>query len=153
MGSILGPVLFLLHINDLLNCLERATSGMYADDTQVTAASKTVKELEETLNKVMENIGLWLRANRLSANTTKTEFMIIASNYRLNQLLHEPQIKLNQQIIKRVKKAKLLGVTVDEKLSWADHINDIIIPKVLNGLPMPASIKTYAIFPSNSLTV
>ena len=54
MGSILGPLLFLLHINDLLNCLERATRGMYANDTQVTAASKTVKELEETLNKEIE---------------------------------------------------------------------------------------------------
>ena len=56
-----------------LTLIERATPGMYADDTQVTAASKTVKELEETLNRDMENLGLWLRANRLATNTTKTE--------------------------------------------------------------------------------
>ena len=68
--------------------------------------------------------------------------MIIASNYRLNQLLHELQIKLSQQIIKRVRKAKLFGVTVDEKLSWADHINDILfVPKVLKGLQMLRALR------------
>ena len=140
-GSNLGPLLFLLYINDLPNCLERVTPGMYADDTQVTAASKNVSELEEMLNRDMENLGLWLRANRLSANTTKTEFMIIASNYRLNQLIRQPQIELNQQVIKRVTKAKLLGVTVDEKLSWGDHINDVIVPKVLKGLQMLRALR------------
>ena len=140
-GSNLGPLLFLLYINDLPNCLEHATPGMYADDTQITVTSESVSELERILNRDMENIGLWLRANRLAANTTKTEFMVIASNYRLNQLLHDPQIKLDQQVIKRVTKAKLLGVIVDEKLSWGDHINDIVVPKVLKGLQMLRALR------------
>ena len=69
-GSILGPLLFLLYINALPNCLERTTPGMYADDTQVTAASQTVNELEETLNRDMENLGMWLRVERVSLRQT-----------------------------------------------------------------------------------
>ena len=75
-----------------------------------------------------------MRANRLAANAIKTLFMVIASNYKLNQLAFNPNIKLNQKTIRQVTKAKLLGVSIDAELSWASHINDIIIPKVLRGL-------------------
>ena len=70
------------------------------------------KKLPDLRLVAFQNIGLWLRANRLAANTTKIEFMVIASNYRLNQLLHDPQIKLDQQVIKRVTKRQreLIGV-------------------------------------------
>lgn len=146
-GSTLGPLLFLTYINDLPNCLECTSPGMYADDTQITATAETVTELEDLLNKDIENLTLWLRANRLLVNATKTEFIIIASNYRLKQLLCDPQIVINQEIIKRVSKAKLLGVLIDEKLSWEDHINDKVIPKVLKGLRMLRNVRTLLTIP------
>ena len=133
-GSILGPLLFLLYINDLPNCLEFSTPGMFADDTQLSVAATNLGELEQLLNRDITNLDIWLRANRLAANATKTLFMVIASNYKLNQLAFNPNIKLNQKTIRQVTKAKLLGVSIDAELSWASHINDIIIPKVLRGL-------------------
>ena len=133
-GSILGPLLFLLYINDLPNCLEFSTPGMFADDTQLSVAATNLGELEQLLNRDITNLDIWLRANRLAANATKTLFMVIASNYKLNQLAFNPNIKLNQKTIRQVTKAKLLGVSIDAELSWASHINDNIIPKVLRGL-------------------
>ena len=133
-GSILGPLLFLLYINDLPNCLEFSTPGMFADDTQLSVAATNLGELEQLLNRDITNLDIWLRANRLATNATKTLFMVIASNYKLNQLAFNPNIKLNQKTIRQVTKAKLLGVSIDAELSWASHINDIIIPKVLRGL-------------------
>ena len=130
----MGPLLFLLYINDLPNCLEFSTPGMFADDTQLSVAATNLGELEQLLNRDIPNLDIWLRANRLAANATKTLFMVIASNYKLNQLAFNPNIKLNQKTIRQVTKAKLLGVSIDAELSWASHINDIIIPKVLRGL-------------------
>ena len=141
-GSTLGPLLFLVYVNDLPNCLEHTAPGMYADDTQITATAETVDELENLLNKDIENLNIWLNANRLAANGTKTEFIIIASNYRLKQLLGDPKIRMNQEVIRRVSKTKLLGVVIDEKLTWEDHLNEIIIPKVLKGLRMLRELRS-----------
>ena len=63
----------------------------------------------------MHNLSTWLSANKLSANASKTEFIVIASDHRLKQLVCDPKIKINKELIKRVSKAKLLGVLLDEK--------------------------------------
>ena len=109
---------------------------MYADDTQITASAETVDELENILNSDVKNLHTWLCANKLTANATKTEFITIASSYRLKQFIAVPKIKLGNKPIKQVSKAKLLGVIVDEKLSWDDHVHEKVIPKVLRGLRM-----------------
>ena len=60
--------------------------------------------------------------------------MVIASDHRLKQLVGDLKLKIDKEVIKCESKAKLLRVIVDEKLSWADHIHDIIIPKVLKSI-------------------
>ena len=119
---------------------------MYADDTQITVTAQSVDELERLLNKDVANVNIWLNANKLAANSTKTEFIVIASDYRLKQLLRNPKVKIDHEVIKRVSKAKLLGVVIDEKLSWEDHINEIIIPKVLKGLRMLRELRSILTF-------
>lgn len=146
-GSILGPLLFLVYVNDLPNCLECTTPGMYADDTHVTATASNVRDLEKLLDSDVENLCIWLRANRLSINSSKTEFMMIASNIKLKQLLRDPKIKLGSDCVKRVTTAKLLGVLIDENLSWGDHINNNIIPKVMKGLRMLRTFRSILSIP------
>ena len=83
-GSNLGPLLFLIYINDLPNCLSTASPRMFADDTSVSLAASTLHELENALNQALQNLNIWLKVNKLSLNIAKTEYMIIGSRQRLN---------------------------------------------------------------------
>ena len=83
-GPNLGPILFLLYINDLPNCLETTKSNVFADDTNLTCEGFSPYEIE--INKDIENVHRWLTANKLSLNMRKTEFMIIGSRHHLLQL-------------------------------------------------------------------
>ena len=83
-GTILGPLLFLLDINDLPNCLMHSQPRMYADDPSITYASNDVEEIERCVNMDLDRIRIWLAANKLTLNTTKTEFLLIGSRQRLS---------------------------------------------------------------------
>ena len=82
-GSIIGPLLFLIYINDLPNCLNLGFSRMYADDTNVTFAASDMLGLETQINTELKSINFWLKANKLSLNVAKTEFMVISSRQKL----------------------------------------------------------------------
>ena len=75
-GTILGPLLFLLYINDLPNCLSNCESRMYVDNTHLTYASDNIDNIQLRLNQDLENVHTWLRANKLALNMTKTEFIL-----------------------------------------------------------------------------
>ena len=116
-GSNLGPLLFLIYINDLPNCLSTASPRMFADDTNVSLASSTLFELENVLNQELQNLNIWLRVNKLSLNIAKTEFMIIGSRQRLNVNVDgHINITINDQPIKKVSEMETLGMTIDQHL-------------------------------------
>ena len=79
--TILGPLLFLLYINDFPNCLMHSQPRMYAD-TSITYASNDVEEIERCVNIDLDRIRIWLAANKLTLNTTKTEFLLIGSVFQ-----------------------------------------------------------------------
>lgn len=78
-GSNLGPLLFLIYINDLPNCLNHSVPRMFADDTSISYAANSAEELQQIINTDLKSLNEWLTANRLSLNITKTEFMAIGS--------------------------------------------------------------------------
>ena len=145
MGTILWPLFFLLficiyiyiyiyiYINDLPNCLTHSQPRMYADYTSITYASNDVEEIERCVNIDLDRIRIWLAANKLTLNTTKTEFLLIGSRQRLSTLERNPIIEINKFPIKQVSTSKSLGVHIDGNLSWECHINEIS-KKVASGI-------------------
>ena len=119
-GSIPGPLLFLLYINDLPNCNLLSDVKMYADDTNLAFASKDPEELFSSLTHDLSNLKQWLDSTSLSLNVLKTE----------------PHICLDGHSIERVNSYKCLGVQVDETLSWEAHIFEVVgkVAKVLAAL-------------------
>ncbi|CAB3997753.1 Hypothetical predicted protein [Paramuricea clavata] len=123
-GSNLGPLLFSLYINDLPMCLEYTQASMFADDTNLSCTGRTPAEIEHKLNADLSSVNDWLEANRLTLNTDKKEFMLIASKRKLNQFRTDIRIHINGSIIKQVKQKNPLGITIDNELRWTEHINE-----------------------------
>ena len=121
-GLILGPLLFLIYVNDLPNCLKYTKCNMFADDTQIDASSNNTESIANTLNEDLANVSDWTKANKLSLNASKTEYMIIGSHKRLHQIQSVPPIILDNTQIKRVKVTKSLGLMIDETLTWDEQV-------------------------------
>ena len=124
-GSILGPLLFLLYINDLPNCNLLSDVRMYADDTNLTFASKDPNELFSSLTHDLGNLKQWLDSNRLSLNVLKTKCLFTGMRQKMSLLHSDPHISLDGHSIERANSYNCLGVQVDETLSWEAHISEV----------------------------
>ena len=83
-GTILGPLLFLIYINELPNCLSHSRARTFADYTHMTYSSNNINDINLYFNEDLLNVSEWLSANRLTLNQTKTEFMLIGSRQRIS---------------------------------------------------------------------
>ena len=147
-GSILGPLLFLIYINDLTTIADYATVRMYADDTNMTFTACSIPELQHDMNMDLQFLQNWLIANRLTLNVLKTEFMLIGSRQRIATLTQELDLSINGISLKRVNSSKCLGVEIDEFLTWDAHIASIS-RKVSSGIGVLKKIKPF--FPTFNL--
>jgi hypothetical protein len=119
-GSILGPLLFLIYINDLPNALTSCNPIMYADDTNLFLSGKNIDEMKNKFNTDLVALTKYLKCNRLSLNVSKTHSML----FTLNNSLRDSSLSLSidGSIIDTVKCINFLGVKIDNKLNFSEHI-------------------------------
>ena len=123
-GSILGPLLFLLFINDLPLYTD-VFADLYADDTTLYEINSSKSEIETKLQKAFSDLAQWCRLNGMVINIDKTKAMIVTTGQKRS--MHEDtfHITLNDMPRSQVSTEKVLGVQVDNNLMWTDHISNV----------------------------
>jgi Reverse transcriptase (RNA-dependent DNA polymerase) len=129
-GSILGPTLFNIYINDIVDIITEGNIVLFADDSTLSISNDNISELEVVTHIQLNNVVQWLKQNSLIINELKTKYMI----YHLGQL---PQknicVQINKTPLEQVYDIPFLGIIIDQKLSWNLHI-DYLSKKILSGL-------------------
>ena len=120
-GSVLGPVLFLLFINDICNVSNLLTFVLFADETNIFCSNENVEVLQATLNRELAKLFVWFSINKLSLNLGKTNYMLFRS--RPPDL--ELHLKINNAEIPKVTATKFLGIIIDDRLNWKPHIQSV----------------------------
>ena len=123
-GSILGPLLFIITINDIVKVVKNCTVSLYADDTCLYYSSSNPHELERCINEDLNSISKWLKYNGLLLNQKKCESMIITSMRRRN-LFRNIQFVINGSHIQPTSSCKYLGVALNNTLTWNNHIDSV----------------------------
>lgn len=128
-GSILGPLLFILYINDIGTILKKSKYHLFADDTVVYVSGTNVTRLVETLNSELKNLSNWLTANKLKLNVEKTKAMVLSRDKDMGQL----DIRIDRQSVEIVSKIKYLGIIVDNTLKFGENV-DYVCKKISQKL-------------------
>ena len=118
-----------MYINDITNTSTLLDFLLFADDTTILYSSSDIVSKIPVINRELSEVSNWFKANKLSVNATKTNYMIMGTQHDMTSMedhsVSNVDIILDKTKLKRVDKTKFLGVTIDENLSWKNHIDGI----------------------------
>ena len=123
-GSILGPLLFLINVNDFQNCLEFSSNVSFADDTNVFPSGSNIQSLYNKENEELSNIDNWMLADKLTVNKKKTKCILFQTYNpcKSRKTTQTSELKLRNEVIARVSSIRFLGITIPENLTWKHHM-------------------------------
>ena len=153
-GSILGPLLFIIYMNDICQTSKLLSTILFADDTTVFYSHQNLSVLCSTLNRELKEVSNWFKANKLSLNAKKTNLMYLGTRSQTNIAIDNNyfDIYLDGCKLTRVFEAKFLGIIIDENMTWKKHIDNVckicsrnigVLNKVKLFLPTNALYKLY----------
>ena len=151
-GSILGPLGFIIYVNDIPNSVPELSLILYADDTSAFTSHKDISELNNIMNDGLKKLNGWFQSNKLSLNTKKSNVMLFGTHIKTKQYENKLKLSLDNVEIKCVNACKFLGVTIDQNLTWENHIIEVakkcsssigILYKMKNFLPETALLSLY----------
>ena len=115
-GSVLGPLLFLIYINDLCNSIKHSSTSLFADGTSIIYEDSALKSIEHYVNLDLDSLSNWLSANRISLNVAKSKIIIFRNCHKT--ILHNLNFKINNKSLILSQSVKYLGITLDHFLNW-----------------------------------
>ena len=118
-GSVLGPFLFLIYINDIYKSDPIAEFHLFADDTALFCANKNISQLKNNINTSLDNIANWLKANKFTLNMDKSKLLYFDLSPACKRDI--PDVYISGEPLEFNSKAKYLGVTIDYKLTWRQN--------------------------------
>ena len=139
-GSVLGPLLFIIYINDLHYAIKFCSTRHFADDTNLLITNKNLKQLKKHLNLDLCKLNKWLKANKISLNASKTELLVF--RHPNKNITYDLKIKLNGKKLMPSKFVKYLGLILDSHLNWRFH-TDILASKLSRSIGMLCKIRHY----------
>ena len=167
-GSVLGPLLFLIYINDIINSTKLGHFVMFADDTNIFVCGDNEKEAYENANTVLENVNEYMTLNLLHINLDKSVYMHFRPSYNTRERLtcartrpygNERTVKIAEHKLKKVDKVRFLGIIIDDKLTWESHIEHLVkklnltimmLKRIIKFIPKSEYMKLYdALFKSH----
>ena len=122
-GSILGPLLFLIYINDLAHVSPKLFAILFADDSNFFCTGPNLNELVTTVNHELKNIVHWLNANRMSLNVEKTHYIVFSNRGKTTNL--DTNVQIAGSVIEKVNFTKFLGIIIDKNLTWKFHVDHV----------------------------
>ena len=124
-GSILGPLLFILYVNDIVNTSSVLEFKLFADDTTILYSHEDLASKIDVVNNELKEVINSFKANRLSVNAKKTNYMLLGTRQRNLKQDDNIFIELDNTRSERVFITKFLGVIIDENLTWKNHIDGV----------------------------
>ena len=148
-GSVLGPLLLLIYINDLSNCCEKSIFVLFADDTNIFVSADNMDDVYAKANSVLNSVHKYMIANQFHVNMSKTSYMHFSprklEDFGLTKLFSEHSLELAGVPTQSIRSAKFLGVIIDEELSWLPQIKKLsqkliyqigTLNKIKNNIPV-----------------
>lgn len=142
-GSVLGPLLFLIYVNDISNAICNIQLLLFADDTNLFFSHSCISTCFSVMNAELKLVEDWLHANRLSLSLKKTKYIVFGKERKIDALpLVLPKLMIGQGTIKRTSSTPFLGVIIDENLTWNDHIR-LVETKIARNIGAIAKARKY----------
>ena len=150
-GSVLGPLLFLVYINDLCEVLEKSKSFLYADDTVLVTSSPEYIIAHRDMQHDLNNITNWCKSNKFTLNISKTKSMLLGSKHKIRKTRYH-LLQIDNVSIDYVLSYKYLDITIDQSLNFNLHMNQLVktisyklclLQKLRTYIPCKAAIQIF----------